>query len=85
MKLGLRDEGDVAFSQTAERFIMRTAANPSTYLKAEELRQIAAAKLEEAEALPDGPERQQVLRSAQSFDSLARVKGWVSSELQPPK
>jgi hypothetical protein len=57
---------------------------PTTYLTIEELQQIASAKFEEAAALPDGPQRKKILASAHSFRSLAEVKGWLSSELQPP-
>jgi hypothetical protein len=59
---------------------------PTTYLTIEELRQIASAKFEEAAALPDGPQREQVLKSAHGFRSLAEIKGgWLSSDVQPPK
>jgi hypothetical protein len=58
---------------------------PTTYLTTEELQQIAAAKFEEAAALPDGPQREAVLRSAQTYYNQVRMKGWLSSELQPPK
>ena len=57
---------------------------PTTYLTIEEIQQIASAKFEEAAALPDGPQRQQLLKSAHSFRSLAEMKGWLSSDLQPP-
>ena len=58
---------------------------PTTYMTIEELEQIAAAKFEEAAALPDGPQRQTVLRSAQTYRNQAQMKGWLSSELQSPK
>jgi hypothetical protein len=51
----------------------------------EELQQIAAAKFEEAAALPAGPQRETVLRSAQTYFNQAQMKGWLSSELQSPK
>ena len=35
---------------------------PTTYLTTEELQQLASAKFEEAATLPDGPEREQVLK-----------------------
>ena len=58
---------------------------PTTYLTIEEIQQIASPKFEEAAALPDGPQRQQLLKSAYSFRSLAEVKGWLSSDLQSPR
>jgi len=69
--------------ETAERDLMRSF-KPTTYLTIEEIRQIASAKFEEATALPDGPQRQQLLKSAYSFRSLAEMKSWLSSDLQPP-
>ena len=61
------------------------AFKPTTYMTTEELQQIAAAKFEEAAALPDGPQKQTVLRSAQTYFNQAQMKGWLSSELQSPK
>jgi hypothetical protein len=61
------------------------SSKPTTYLTIEELQQIATAKFEEATALPDGPQRHKVLASAHSFRSLAEIRGWLSSDLQPPK
>jgi hypothetical protein len=58
---------------------------PNTYLSIEELEQVAAAKFKEASQLPDGPQRQEVLKSACGFRSLAELKGWLSGELRPPK
>ena len=58
---------------------------PTTYLTTEELQQIASAKFEEAAALPDCPQRQQILKSARGFRNLAEIKGWLSSDLQLPK
>jgi hypothetical protein len=55
---------------------MKTVPKPTTYLTIEELQQVAAAKFEEAAALPAGPRKQQILNSAYS---------WLSSELKPPK
>jgi hypothetical protein len=46
---------------------------------------MAAAKFAEAAAAQDGPRKQQVLRTAQKFQSLAEVTGRLNSELQPPK
>jgi hypothetical protein len=42
---------------------------PTTYLTTEELQQIASDKFEEAAALPDGPQRKQILKLAHSFRS----------------
>ena len=64
---------------------MKSERSPSTYLTLEELRQIAAAKFEQAAALPDGFQKEELLRSAENFRSLADIKGWLASELQPPK
>jgi hypothetical protein len=58
---------------------------PTTYLTIEELEQIAAAKFEKAASLADGPQKQEIMKSAYGYRSLAEMKGWLSSELQPPK
>jgi hypothetical protein len=60
------------------------SSKPTTYLTIEEIQQIASAKFEEAAAPPDGPQRQQLSKSAHSFRSIAEVRGWLSSDLQPP-
>ena len=62
-----------------------TLRQPTTYLTVDELREIAAEKFQEAAALPPGPERQEILKKAYSFQSLAEMKGWLSSELRPPR
>jgi hypothetical protein len=64
---------------------MKNERSPTTYLTLEELRQIVAAKYEEAAALPPGFRKEELLRSAENFRSLAEIKGWLSSELQLPK
>jgi hypothetical protein len=64
---------------------MKTASRPTTYLTIEELRQLAAIKFEEAALLPDGPRKQEILNSAYGYRSLADMRGWLSSELRPPK
>ena len=64
---------------------MKTERRPTTYLTLEELRQIVAAKYEEAAALPDGYQKEELLRSAENFRSLAEIRGWLSNELRPPK
>jgi hypothetical protein len=45
-------------------------------LTGEDLYQIAAIKFEEATVTPEGPARQQVLKSAYNFRDLAKMKGW---------
>jgi hypothetical protein len=71
--------------ERAERGAMKNERGPTTYFTIEELREIAAAKLEEASALPAGFAKEELLRSADNFRSLAELKGWLSSELRPPK
>jgi hypothetical protein len=58
---------------------------PTTYLTIEELQEIASAKFDEAAELPDGPQRQQIMKSAHSLRSLAEMKGRRSGDVQPPK
>ena len=64
---------------------MRMATKPPTYLTTTELQQLATAKFAEAESLPEGPTKQDILKSAHGFRSLAEMKGWLSGELRPPK
>ncbi len=64
---------------------MKTVTKPTTYLTIEELRQVAAAKLEEAAALPAGPKKQQILNSAYNCRSMAEMRGWLASDLKRPK
>jgi hypothetical protein len=45
---------------------------PTTYLTGEDLYQIAAIKFEEAAVTPEGPARQQVLKSAYTFATLRK-------------
>jgi hypothetical protein len=63
---------------------MGRALRPTTYLTVEELQEMAAAKFEEAAALLPGPERQEILKKAYSYRSLAEMKAWLSSDLRPP-
>ena len=51
----------------------------------DELRQIAAEKFEEAATLPPGPGQQNALILATGFRQAAEIRGWLSSELRPPK
>ena len=64
---------------------MRTENKPTTYLTPAQLQQLASAKFAEAESLPDGAQKQNILKSAYGFRSLAEMKGWLSGELRPPK
>jgi hypothetical protein len=64
---------------------MRTVSKPTTYLTIAELQEMATAKFKKAEAFPDGPAKHGILKSAHAFRSLAETKGWLSSELRPPK
>jgi hypothetical protein len=59
---------------------------PSTCLTADELKQIAAIKFNEAASASPGPEQQKILRSAQGYENLAEMKRYLAcKELQPPK
>jgi hypothetical protein len=69
----------------AERDHMKTERSPTTYLTIEELTEIAAQKLEEAAALAPGFQKEELLKSAENFRNLAEIKGWLSSDLKPPK
>jgi hypothetical protein len=51
----------------------------------EELKQIAAEKFEEAASLPPGPDQQKIFIAATGFQHAAEVRGWLASELRPPK
>jgi hypothetical protein len=64
---------------------MNTVPKPTTYLTIEELRQVAAAKFEEAAALPEGPKKQQILRQAQGYRNMAEMRGWFASDLKRRK
>jgi hypothetical protein len=63
---------------------MGRSLRPTTYLTIEELQEMAAAKFEEAAALVPGPERQELLKKAYGYRSLAEMKAWLSSDLRPP-
>ena len=62
---------------------MGIASRPSTYLTIEELHAMAAAKFEEAAALSPGPQQQEILKKAYSYQSLADMKAWLSNDLAP--
>jgi len=58
----------------------------STYLTADELKQIAAIKFNEAESAAPGPEQQKILVSARGYQNLAEMKRYLASkELESPK
>jgi hypothetical protein len=62
------------------------SSKPSTFLTAEELKQIADKKFAEAEATAPGPHRDAMLQAAHNFRTTAEMKMWLSSaELQSPK
>jgi hypothetical protein len=63
---------------------MGTVSRPTTYLTIEELHEMAAAKFEEAAALSPGPERQEILKKACGYRSLADMKALLCSDLRPP-
>jgi hypothetical protein len=63
---------------------MGTTSRPTTYLTIEELHEMAAAKFQEAAALSPGPEQQEILKKAYSYESLADMKAWLCSDLRPP-
>jgi hypothetical protein len=71
--------------KTAERGAMKNERGPTTYLTIEEVTEIAAEKYEQAAALAPSYQKDELLRSAEDFRSLAIVKGWLPSELRPPK
>src|ERR1700748_810810 len=63
---------------------MKNERSPSTYLTIEKLTQIAAEKFKQAAALAPSYQKEELLRSAENFRSLAEIKGWRASELKPP-
>jgi hypothetical protein len=59
---------------------------PSTYLTAEELKQIADIKFKEAASAEPGAKQQKLLKSAHGFQNLSEMKRYLGSkELEPPK
>ena len=64
---------------------MATSRDPTTYLTTEELRQIAAAKFEEAAALPPGSDQQKLSISANGFRHAADVRSWLASGSRGPE
>jgi hypothetical protein len=63
---------------------MKNERNPTTYLTIEELTQIAAEKYEQAAALAPSYQKDELVRSAENFRSLAEIKGWLHGGLKPP-
>jgi hypothetical protein len=51
----------------------------------EELLKVAAEKFEQAATLPPGPDQQKIFIAATGFQHAANVRGWLESELRPPK
>jgi hypothetical protein len=64
---------------------MKDERSPTTYLTIEELTEIAVQKLETAAALAPGFQKEELAKSAENFRNLAKLKGWLSSDLKPPK
>jgi hypothetical protein len=62
---------------------MNRASRPTTYLTIDELQEMAAAKFEEAAALTPGPERQEILKKAYGYRSLADMKALLVRDLRP--
>jgi hypothetical protein len=59
---------------------------PSTYLTADELKQIAAIKFNEAATAEPGAQQKKLLLSAHGYQNLAEMKRYLGSkELEPPK
>jgi hypothetical protein len=79
----LATEGNVTLARrSAERDPMKT---PTTHLTIEELRQVAAAKFEEAAALPEGPKKQLISKLAYNYRTMAEIRGRLASDLKRPK
>jgi hypothetical protein len=53
-------------------------------LTIDELQEMAAAKFEEAAVLTPGPERQEILKKAYGYLSLADMKALLVRDLRPP-
>ena len=64
---------------------MKNERSPPTYLTIEELTQTAAERYEQAAALAPSYQKGELLRSAENFRSLAKIKGWLPSKSRPPK
>jgi hypothetical protein len=53
----------------------------STNLTIEECRELAAAMLEDAAGLPPGPKRNEILKLAHGYQSLAKMKEWLAKKI----
>jgi hypothetical protein len=60
---------------------MPRQTEPSTDLTVEECRELAAAMLEDAAALPPGPKKEEILKLAKGYSDLAEMKNWLSGKL----
>jgi hypothetical protein len=49
------------------------------YLSADEIEQLAQERQEDADALPDGPERQTILKEIAQLRMYADAKRWIAS------
>lgn len=56
---------------------MNTEQEPSTNLTIDECEELAAALFEDAAALPPGPKKQEILKLAQGYRSLGKMKRLV--------
>jgi hypothetical protein len=63
---------------------MLNKPDSTTYLTIEELTEIAARKFEHAAALAPCHKKEELVKSAETFRNLAKIRGWLCSELQPP-
>ena len=56
---------------------MNTEQEPSTHLTIDECEALAAALFEDAAALPPGPKKQEILKLAQGYRTLGKMKRLV--------
>lgn len=54
---------------------------PSTNLTVYECEELASALLEDAALLPLGPKKQEILKLAQGYRRLGKMKRWVSEKV----
>jgi hypothetical protein len=54
---------------------------PSTNLTVYECEELASALFEDAAVLPSGPKKQEILKLAQGYRSLGKMKRWVSQNV----
>jgi hypothetical protein len=73
------------YSASNRRVTRRAETMPkeeqSTNLTVEECRELAAAMFEDAAALPPGPKKDEILKLAQGYHDLAKMKGWLAKKL----